>query len=321
MDMRTGAAGRPAEKTKASSTRPAEALVLAVFATLAALAALAGCGGDPDPGFLGSAVVEAQGYQVATTVPGRLAAVHKQEGMDVAAGELLAVVDTVPLSLQVREAEAGLKELTAGRRAREHEIRAARAEILGLEKDLARIAPLVKEGALPPQQEDRLTASLDAARNRRSAGENTLAGLEGKEEGLKARLELLREQIRRCYLRAPSPGRILTRYRNPEEVVGAGQPVYEVGRDDTLQVDFFVPQADLAGIRYGQPLRLRLDRGGGETVLPATVSWIGREAEFSPRNVQTRESRNELVFRVRALAANRDGLLKRGLPVEVWKAE
>jgi HlyD family secretion protein len=51
------------------------------------------------------------------------------------------------------------------------------------------------------------------------------------------------------------------------------------------------------------------------------VSWIGSEAEFSPRNIQTRESRNELVFRVRALAANKDGLLKRGLPVEVWKAK
>jgi HlyD family secretion protein len=76
----------------------------------------------------------------------------------------------------------------------------------------------------------------------------------------------------------------------------------------------------LAGIKYGQNVRLRLDDGSKAGVfLPAAVSWIGHEAEFSPKNIQTRESRNELVFRVRALAPNKDGMLKRGLPVEVWK--
>ena len=59
--------------------------------------------------------------------------------------------------------------------------------------------------------------------------------------------------------------------------------------------------------------------GKNGSFLPATISWTGDAAEFSPKNIQTRESRNELVFRVRALAANKEGMLKRGLPVEVWK--
>lgn len=287
----------------------------------AALGLLMGCKGKTDPAFLGSAVVEAQTFQVAGTVQGKLAALLKQEGQEVAAGELLAVVDTVPLVLQLKEAEAGLSELGSGRRARQNEIKASQAEIRGLEKDYGRISPLVKEGALPPQQEDRLSSSLEAARLKLSAGKDMLAGLEGKEEGIQARMESIREQIRRCYLRSAAPGRVLTRYKNPEEVVGPGQPVYEVGRDDTLQVDFFVPQTLLSEIKYGQPLRLRLDQGDKEVFLAAAVSWIGEEAEFSPRNIQTRESRNELVFRVRALAPNQDGLLKRGLPVEVWKTK
>jgi HlyD family secretion protein len=290
---------------------------------IAALALLAaGCGGKQDPDLYGSAIVEARTFQVASTVQGRLAALLKQEGEVVAAGELLAVVDTVPLSLQLKEAEAGLGELAAGLRAREHEIKAAQAELRGLERDHARIAPLVKEGALPPQQEDRLASGLEAARSKLSAGKDMAASLRSKEEGLHARMESLREQIRRCYLRSAAPGRVLTRFKNPEEVVAPGQPVYEVGRDDTLQVDFFVPQTLLADIKYGQGVRIRLDRGDrgdGEVFLPAKVSWIGQEAEFSPRNIQTRESRNELVFRVRALAPNQEGLLKRGLPVEVWK--
>jgi HlyD family secretion protein len=288
---------------------------------IALAAGLAACGPKTDPAFLGSSILEAQTFQVAATVQGRLSGVFVQEGGQVAEGELLAVVDTVPLGLQLKEAEAGLLEMAAGLRAREHEIKAAQAEVRSLENDYARIAPLVKEGALPPQQGDRLSASLDAARLKLAAAKDMLASLQAKQDGLEARVEWIREQIRRCLLLSPAPGRVLTRYRNAGEVVGPGQPVFEIGRDDTLHADFYVPQVDMAGIRYGQAVRIRLDRPGGAEFLPATVTWIGQEAEFSPRNIQTRESRNELFYRVRAQAANRDGLLKRGLPVEVWKAE
>lgn len=295
-----------------------ERLRLQAFAGVTAV--LLGCAGRTDPDFIGSAVVEAQTYQVAAAVQGKIAALYKQEGQDVAAGELLAVIDTVPLSLQMQELNAGMTELSASIRAKENEIKAGNAEARGLEKDYARVSPLVKEGSLPPQQEDKLSSGLDAARLKLSAAKDMLESLQGKQAGLAAKAAQLREQIRRCYLTSPAPGRVLTRYKNLEEVAAPGQPVFQVGRDDTLQVDFFVPQTDLAGIKYGQPVRLRLDVGKDAAFVPAVVSWIGSEAEFSPRNIQTRESRNELVFRVRALAANKDGLLKRGLPVEVWKA-
>jgi HlyD family secretion protein len=281
-----------------------------------------GCAGRTDPDFIGSAVVEAQTYQVTSLVQGRLAGLYKQEGQPVEAGELLAVVDTITFILQLQEAEGGLAELTAGKRARENEIKAAQAEIRGLERDYARIEPLVKEGSLPPQQGDKLASALDAARLKLSAGKDMLLSLAGKQQGLEARIAQIREQLRRCYLRAPASGRVLTRYKNPEEAAAPGQPVYEIGKEDTLQVDFFVPQAMLADIKYGQTVRLRIDSRNADEEgvhIPASVSWIGHEAEFSPKNIQTRESRNELVFRVRALAANKDGMLKRGLPVEVWK--
>ena len=283
---------------------------------------LASCTGKVDPAFIGSAIIEAQTYQVTSMVPGKLAAIYKEEGQSVVPDELMAIVDTIPFVLQIQEVEGGLNELTAGMRAKANEIKAAQSEIRGLEKDYARIAPLVKEGSLPPQQGDRLSSGLETAHLKLSAAVDMQTSLHGKQEGLQAKMAQVREQIHRCYLRAPAPGRILTRYKNEEEAAAPGQPVFEIGREDTLQADFFVPQTWLAGLKYGQSVRLRLDMGDGKSsavFLPATISWIGHEAEFSPKNIQTRESRNELVFRVRALAANKDGMLKRGLPVEVWK--
>ncbi len=309
-----GSAGRAIVAGRAFAARRAMAAAATAF--------LLGCSGRTDPAFIGSAVVEAQTYQVSAQVQGKLVGLYKQEGQDVAAGELVAVIDSVPFFLQLQEAQAGLAELTSGIRSRGNEIKASQAEIRGLEKDYARIAPLVKEGSLPPQQEDKLSSALDAARLKLAAGRDMLQSLGGKQQGIEARMAQIREQLHRCYLRAPAPGRILTRYKNPEEVAAPGQPVYEIGQEDTLRVDFFVPETWLSGLKYGQAVRLRLDSPGGDKqaiFLPATISWIGHEAEFSPKNIQTRESRNELVFRVRALAPNKDGMLKRGLPVEVWK--
>ncbi len=289
---------------------------------LGAIVSMLGCSGKVDPEFIGSASVEAQTYQVTSLVQGRLMAVNKDEGQAVIASELLAVVDSTNFILQLQEVDGALTELKAGMRAKENEIKAAMSEIRGLERDYARIAPLVKEGSLPQQQDDKLASGLETARLKLSAARDMQASLQGKEQGLHAKTDQIREQIHRCYLRAPASGRILTRYKNQDEVAAPGQPVYEMGREDTLQVDFFVPQTWLASLKYGQAVRLRLDMEGGKSsavFLPATISWIGNEAEFSPKNIQTRESRNELVFRIRALAANKDGMLKRGLPVEVWK--
>jgi HlyD family secretion protein len=288
---------------------------------LIAAGMLAGCGGRTDPDFIGSAIVEAETYQVAALTQGQLTALYKQEGQPVADGELLGIVDTVPYVLQLREAQAGLAELDAGKKSQQSQILSGQADVKGLERDYARIAPLAKEGSLPAQQEDKLASGLESGRAKLSAARQMLTSLEAKRQGLEARIALLQDQLRKCYLRAPAPGRVLTRYKNPDEAAAPGQPVFEIGREDTLRVDFFVPQTWLAGIKYGQAVRIRLDQAGSKegAFLPATVSWIGDEAEFSPKNIQTRESRNELVFRVRALAANKDGTLKRGLPVEVWK--
>jgi HlyD family secretion protein len=108
------------------------------------------------------------------------------------------------------------------------------------------------------------------------------------------------------------------------EVALPGNPFFELAKYDTMQVDFYVTQPMLPSFKLGQGVRLRLDNetvgGKGTPVFcPAIVSWISSEAEFSPKNIETRESRNDLVFKIRALAANKDGVLKRGLPVEVWR--
>ncbi len=282
-----------------------------------------GCMQDVPDGFLGSGLVEARSYQIAAASSGRLVWLAAREGDSVRAGQLIAVVDTTHLALRLKETEALSRELGAGRSGQKSQTRAMEEEIVGLERELQRIAPLTESGALPAQQKDQLQTQLQSARSRLQSARQNQSGTDAKVEAFEARIEQILAQVKENYIVAPRGGRLLTQFKSLGEMVMPGQPIFELAREDTLQVDFFVPQYLLGSLRYGQEVRLRVDMGKAEdeaVLLPAVISWTSNEAEFSPKNIQTRQSRQELVFRVRALAGNERGLLKRGLPVEVWVA-
>jgi HlyD family secretion protein len=276
-----------------------------------------------DPDFLGSAVVECRTWLVATTAGGSITAMNRDEGQVVTKEELLAVIDTVPLALQRQEVIAGMSELAASISAQKAQNKSLATDVAGVEREFGRADQLAKQGSAPEQVRDKLGSQLQSTQLKLAASRHQLSSLKAKDRALIIKRQMLDDQIRRCYVTAPADGIILTRYRNAGEVVAPGNPLFELGAFDTLYADFFVPQKELAALAYGQKIRIRVDFDGaakrGEKFLPGTVTWIGSEAEFSPKNIQTRQSRNELVFRVRAVIRNSKGILKRGLPVEVWR--
>jgi HlyD family secretion protein len=292
------------------------------FAVAFSLLALClGCNDTRSKDFLGSAIVETQTYQVATTASGTLVAVLKQEGQRIKTRELLAVIDTVQIVLGLAEIAATGAELDASIAASKASLGSLSEDLKGVEREFNRVNDLAQKGAAPTQQRDNLQTQFASARPRLQAGEQQLLSLLMRRRGLAVKSEELKNQLSKCYVYASCNGTILTRYKNLGEVVLPGNPIYEAGNYDSVQVDFFVPQPLLAGLVLGQNVRIRLDENSAQKskFVPAQISWISEDAEFSPKNIQTRESRNELVFKVRALAANAGGALKRGLPVEVWR--
>jgi HlyD family secretion protein len=285
------------------------------------VAALIGCEGTKHKDFLGSAVVDAQTYQIATTGQGTITAIMKEEGMAVAAGELVALIDTVPLTLKMGEILAAQTQLSQNIAAKRSEIALQENDKKAAEREYRRIAELVEKGSLPSQQKDNLETQSGDVSLRVKASGYALGSLLAQEKTLQAQWAQLKDQIQRCYVKAPAAGVVLTRYKNTGEVSLPGNPIYEVGKYDTMRIDFYVTEPMLPELRLGQAVRVRLDAAQKEAAkfAPAAISWIGSDAEFSPKNIQTRESRNELVFKIRCLAPNKDGILKRGLPVEIWK--
>ncbi len=295
-------------------------LLLAVTAATVVSWLGAGCRNSENGDFLGSAVVETETYEVPALEQGPLIAVLHDEGDSVSQGELLALVDTVPYALQYQEAAAGLGEIHANLASQTSQIAADRAEAIGWNKEARRVTPLSQAGAATAQQLDQVTTSQDAARHRLQAAQRGIKSLGAKKQALQYQLDWLRNQVERCRVEAPADGFILTRYRNPGEAVSPGQAVFELGRRDSVYADFYVPQPVMASLRIGAQVHFRVEESGSPSPLvPAEIRFIASDAEFTPKNIQTRESRSELVFRVRAYAASQNGLLKRGLPIEVWR--
>jgi HlyD family secretion protein len=292
---------------------------------LAALAiALVGCDDTDKKDFLGSAVVESHTYSVATTAQGQIVALYKDEGDPVDSGALMAIIDTVPLALQRQEVLASIGEIGTTIYSQLAQVKSVESDVAGAEREYKRTEQLLKQGAATEQHRDNQSTQLQSNQLKLQAAQRSVGSLGEREKGLRIRFKMIEDQVARCYVRAPAKGVVLTRYRNTGEVVGPGNPLFELGSFETLYADFFVPQPMLATITYGQTVRIRIDFDDKKSkepakFVPGTVTWIGSEAEFSPKNIQTRQSRNELVFRIRATIANVNGMLKRGLPVEVWR--
>jgi HlyD family secretion protein len=318
-------------------TRPPVRLAVVPFAGL--LLVLAGCGAR-DPGAIhASGQVEATEVRVATKVPGTVSKLAVEEGDVVAQGAVLAVLDTVDLALargqakgDLGQAQANLALLTAGSRA--EDVRAARAEVDlrradldGAQKTYDRVRPLVERGLSPQQSLDDALVRRDVARSALAAAEQSLARLEHgarPEEIAAARAALARaqarweatdQQIKDCSVLSPLAGVVTSKLTESGEYVTAGTGLVVVSDLARPWLTVFVGGADLPRVHVGQAALVTTD-AKGDRPREGRVIYVSPTAEFTPRNVQTRDERTKLVYRVKILLANQDGAFKAGMPAD-----
>jgi|GEM_PF-131121 len=283
------------------------------------LGGLIGCGEKETPGFVSSAVLESDLWKISPTVAGNLLAVGFREGDSVTSGQAVAWIDSIPLRLKLEELQAHHGEIEAAIQARHADVNTLKATRAGVLREYERAKKLVQDGATTQQRVDDLETQSEVSLAQIQAAEVAIRSLSAQFRTLSAQENTLRDQIQRCRVISPVSGRVLVRYLNDGEAASPGRPILEAGKTDTLWAEFFITQPELSHYKLGEALRFRLDTGKEPVWVPATLTWISPEAEFTPKGVQTREARNELVFRARVRAANPNGLLKRGMPVEVWQ--
>lgn len=283
--------------------------------SLLVLASLAACGrreGDVNP----SGSLEAEELRVSAAVAGRLVEVRVDEGDSVSKGDTLLALDLSVLRLQRAQSAAGLESLQArGLRLKEQE-REVRATLGLATSTLERVKALHAAGSATDQQ-------LDEATTHRAQVEAKLAALAREGEGvqaergsLEAALAVQDRQLQDAVVTAPSAGRVLERYVQPGEWVGPGTPALLMADMSTLDLRFYLTEGELSQVKPGMPLQALVD-AWPDTPFSGTVEWVSSQAEFTPKNAQTRDARAQLVYAVRLRLPNPEGRLLAGMPAEV----
>jgi HlyD family secretion protein len=281
---------------------------------LLGLLALAGCGRGAAPNPAGS--LETPTVDLAPLVTGRVLRVGAAEGERVAAGDTLLVVDTALIGLRRDETLATGRGLTAQRRVAEAELSQARRQLELLEITLGRVEVLQNEGSASRQRVDDLSAERDLARARAEAARARLAAVDADRERVAASLAVLDRQLADGVVLAPIDGTLLLRAAEPGEVATAGRTALRLADLSSLELRVYLEAGDLDRVRLDQELPVRVDALGAEP-FTGRVTWISDEAEFTPKNAQTRDARAQLVYAVKLRLPNPDGRLHLGMPAEV----
>lgn len=297
------------------------AMVLAALAALAAAVwfyALAPGDGPPEGFARANGRTEATRVDIAAKFGGRVAEVLAREGDFVEAGAVLARIDSTELEAEIRAAEAATRQARQELAQAGALIAQREGELTLAEAELARAATLRERGYgtietldLRRMQKTTAIAARDSALAQRAAAEAAV-------ESAEARVAALRAQLAEHVLTAPRAGRVQYRLAEPGEVLAPGGRIVTLLDLGDVYMDVYLPTADAGRLALGDEARLILD-AAPQYVIPAAVSFVAADAQFTPKFVETESEREKLMFRVRlkvppeVLERYRD-LVKTGLP-------
>lgn len=260
---------------------------------------------------------EASEVLVSAENSGRLEQFAVEEGITLAKGSIVGMVDTIPLSLQRRKVEAQRAALAT-------RITNVKAEIAILEEqkrvagvELRRIRALLADSAAPAKQLDDIQGSIAVLERKTEAAASGLHTVRAEMHTLDVQMEHLDDQLRRCMITNPRAGTVLATYAEAGEITAYGKPLYRVANLDVMTLRVYISGDQLPEVRLGQNVQVLVDEDG-DTMreLTGRVSWISAKAEFTPKIIQTRNERANLVYAVKVNVEN-DGSLKIGMPAEV----
>lgn len=246
-------------------------------------------------------MLEAVEVDVGALVAGRIVAVYYDEGDDVAEGATVATLDA-------EEFEAGLAAAEAAAAAADDRIAAAGAAYAAAQDRFARVARVYPGGGVTKAEYERAKAERDAA----SAELASARSLAAQAEAAKAQLDARRKEIE---IVAPLSGTVLSRNLEPGEVLSPGVSLMTLADLSTLELYVYVPEGKVGAVNAGDAVEVAVDSFPGEKFAGKVKAVSGR-AEFTPRNIESKEDRVTLVFKVTVTVPNREGRLKPGMPAD-----
>jgi HlyD family secretion protein len=303
--------------TGATAMRSIAALLLAL--------AFGACNGDRQAGISASGTIEVVDVTVSAKVPGEVVRRYVDEGSAVRAGDTLALIRHLTAPLELKQAETAVAAAKAAyallrRGSREEDIRQAKATMDNLETDYQRLTELYRDTLVSSKEYHDAGTRYTVAKETYEKLKNgplpeELERARAQVAQAEAQVNLVRQKLDDAHVLSPANGVVTLRAVEEGEMVQAGAAIVRVSVLEKVRLVIFVREVDLGKLKVGDAATVSIDAYPGKS-FPGRVIFISPTAEFTPKNVQTKEERVKLSFAVKLEVENPGGELKPGMPAD-----
>lgn len=279
-----------------------------------ALVALA-CGSEAE--YDAEGTFEATEVVLSAEANGKILSFDVVEGVRVEADELVGTIDSVQLHLQRKQLVAQQAALLGSRPDVEKQVASLKEQIAKQRSELLRVENMLKDGAATTKQRDDIEAHIKVLEGQLEATLSTLdkntTTINNNAAALEAQIAALDDRIAKCRITSPVSGTVLVKYAEVGELAAVGKPLMKVADLENIYLRAYFTSDQLARVNLGDEVKVVADFGGDERYdYVGHVAWISSESEFTPKTIQTKDSRANLVYAVK-IAVENDGRLKIGL--------
>lgn len=237
-----------------------------------------------------------------------------EEGDALQAGDTIGLIDTTDLVLTKKLFYQQKKTVGSQLQSINSEIDVQKQQLENNLVNQKRVSNLFQNGAATQKQLDDINGLVELNQKQISAVQTKKQSILDQMSGIDVQVEQVAENIRKCILINPEQGTVLVKYAEPGELSVMGKPLYKIANLSRMNLKAYVSGAQLPSIKIGQKVEVFFDKNESENYsLPGTISWISSTAEFTPKIIQTKQERVNLVYAVKVAVEN-DGTIKIGMP-------
>lgn len=267
-----------------------------------------------------SGVFEAKEIMVAVGVAGKIEKLNVEEGDQLQANSISGFIDTAQLYLKKQQLDAQIKAILSRQPEISTQLAAIQEQIKTAQFERQRAENLVKAGAATQKQLDDIDATIRILQSQLAAQESNLtittSGLHSEVGPLNVQIAQVNDQLLKSYILNPVKGTVLAKYAEEGEFTNPGKAIYKIADLSDMTLRAYIDGTQLGQIKLGQTCSVFINQGETEKEMEGTIYWISDKAEFTPKTIQTKDERANLVYAIKIRVPN-DGSIKIGMYGEI----
>jgi HlyD family secretion protein len=282
--------------------------------------ALVACS-NSDNNFDATGNFEADEMIVSSEASGKIIKLEIAEGQTLQAGQVVGFIDSTQLYLRKKQLEYSISAVLARQPDANSQLSTINEQLTTANREKQRVENLLKADAATQKQLDDLNAQIELLKKQYDALQKSLAittrSLQSETLPYKAQLEQVNDQLKKSKIVNSQAGTVISKYAMQDEVVNAGKAIYKLADLENIILRIYISGSQLSQVKIGQNVEIQVDSGEKDyKKYTGKITWVSDKAEFTPKTIQTKEERANLVYAVKVAVKN-DGYLKLGMYGEV----